>query len=65
LYDEDCAKSYLAISVARHEPQSIALLIDPPFARFHKTSWFPALLAKAGLMQAGTRRDLSTTARNL
>jgi tetratricopeptide (TPR) repeat protein len=49
LGDEGCAKAYLAISVARREPQSIALLIDPPFARFHKAAWFPALLEKAGL----------------
>lgn len=49
LNDEVCARAYLAMSVARREPQSIALRIDPPFARFHKTVWFPALLEKAGL----------------
>lgn len=48
LGDEACSKAYLEVSVARREPQSIALLIDPPFARFHKAPWFPALLEKAG-----------------
>ena len=51
--DEACVKSYLAMSVARHETENVALLIDPPFARFHKAVWFPALLAKTGLAQPG------------
>jgi hypothetical protein len=49
LDDEACAKSYLAISIARREGENIALGIDTPFERFRKTTWFPRLLAKAGL----------------
>jgi tetratricopeptide (TPR) repeat protein len=51
LGDESCARSNLAISVARREVDNIALDVDPPFAQFRKDSWFATLLAQAGLPQ--------------
>lgn len=51
LGDADCAIAYLAISIARHEPENVALKIDPWFASLRRDSRFPALLVRAGFVQ--------------
>lgn len=43
------AFSWLSASVARHEPDNIALAIDPPFQGLHGDARFALLLAGAGL----------------
>jgi len=49
LGDARGAMDYLAISVARRDPDNIALKIDPPFVALHRDPQFAALLTKAGL----------------
>ena len=49
LHDEQDALAYLAVSVSRHEPDSIALKVDAPFDTLRGNQRFSALLAAAGL----------------
>lgn len=65
LSDETCAKSWLTRSFARHEAENISLAIDPPFARFHKSAWFTALLAQAGLPPLAAAPDPLHTRQSL
>jgi Tfp pilus assembly protein PilF len=49
LHDTDNALTYIAASISRHEPDSIALKVDPPFDRLRNDPRFVALMARAGL----------------
>jgi Tfp pilus assembly protein PilF len=49
LHDTDDALSYIAASISRHEPDSVALKVDPPFDSLRNDPRFVALIARAGL----------------